>query len=1031
MSERILKALMQLFAIVADVDDLSNKSRAIVELFLKQQLSLEAVPEYLKLYDEFLEAHHKVSQKKEGKKKRTSLNSVKVLKICTQINAELTQKQKIVVLIRILEYLHSEKGLSEQEMEFVTTVSDTFNISKEEFENCRAFIESREENIPDSSKILIVNNKKEQPVQSLAKHIFSETLEGIIAILNVESVNMYVLRYFGATELYINGQLLNIASANILTQGSSIRSSKVKPVYYSDIISRFMSDKSQQKIVFTAKELEFRFKGGKVGLYPLTFEEESNNMIGIMGGSGAGKSTLLNVLNGNAAPSAGALLINGYDVYKERDKIEGLIGYVPQDDLLIEELTVFQNLFYNTKLCFDGFDDEQITKMVMKILNSLGLEETRDLKVGNVMMKTISGGQRKRLNIGLELIREPSVMFVDEPTSGLSSRDSENIMDLLKELSLKGKLVFVVIHQPSSEIFKMFDKLLILDVGGFPIYYGNPVDGVIYFKHRINHVNADESECKLCGNVNPEQIFNIIESKVLDEYGNLTDNRKVSPKEWNEFYREKLENKLVKAERTVVPKIEFQIPNTIKQFKVFITRDVLSKLTNTQYLAINLLEAPLLAFVLAYFVKFYNTDVKTGGSYVFYHSENLIAYMFMSVVVALFLGLTVSAEEIIRDQKIRKRESFLNLSNGSYLASKIVIMFVLSAIQMVTFILVGNSILGIKAMYFDYWLILFSTACFANMLGLNISATFNSAVTIYILIPFLLVPQLLFSGLIVKFEKLNPAVTSQTEVPLIGDIWTSRWAFEALAVNQFKNNKFERQFYPYNRDEKSANWKKNFWKPRIEEKIGIVQDNLGKPEKKEQIASAVMLLKNELTKVLRHLPLDDKKFQFGQYASVVENLTHEKVTTEVLDQVRNFIQGINKFYIRVANGASEKRDDKIGTMNKTPEDKAAFNELKNNYENISLQDLVTNKNDLNFIIEVDNMLIQRQDPVYLDPDGFRAHFFAPRKKLFGRYIETFWANIGVIWFMAITLMITLYFDLFKKTLDGLEKLFTRLFSKRR
>ncbi len=124
-------------------------------------------------------------------------------------------------------------------------------------------------------------------------------------------------------------------------------------------------------------------------------------------------------------------------------------------------------------------------------------------------------------------------------------------------------------------------------------------------------------------------------------------------------------------------------------------------------------------------------------------NENLIAYIFMAVVIALFIGLTVSAEEIIRDQKIRKRESFLNLSSGSYLISKISIMFVLSAIQTLTFILVGNTILGIQGMYADYWLVLFSTACFANMLGLNISASFNSAVTIYISIPFLLIPQLL------------------------------------------------------------------------------------------------------------------------------------------------------------------------------------------------------------------------------------------------------------------------------------------------
>src|SRR5690606_4370396 len=128
---------------------------------------------------------------------------------------------------------------------------------------------------------------------------------------------------------------------------------------------------------------------------------------------------------------------------------------------------------------------------------------------------------------------------------------------------------------------------------------------------------------------------------------------------------------------------------------------------------------------------------------------NLPAYMFMAVIVALFIGLTVSAEEIIRDQKIRKRESFLNLSNGSYLLSKITIMFFLSAIQTLSFILIGNTILEIDGMLLDYWIVLFSTACFANLLGLNISASFNSAVTIYILIPFLLIPQLIFSGVIV------------------------------------------------------------------------------------------------------------------------------------------------------------------------------------------------------------------------------------------------------------------------------------------
>ncbi|MBN4062364.1 ATP-binding cassette domain-containing protein [Bacteroidales bacterium AH-315-I05] len=1018
MSERILKALMQLFAIVAEVDGLTNKSRHIVQIFLKQQLNQELVDEYLTLYDEFLEVHHKISSKKEGKKKRTSLNSVKVLKICTQINAELAQKQKVVVLIRILEYINSDHNISEQEMEFATTVADTFNIPKEEFDNCMVFVTCNEDSIPDNSNVLIADNQESYLSEAKNKHIYSEALEGHLAILDIESVNMFALRYFGSSELYLNGQIISPLQTYILIQGSSIRSSKVKPIYYSDIIARFLSDESTTKIIFSVDAAEYKFPNGAKGLHNLTFSEESGKIIAIMGGSGAGKSTLLNVLNGNNPPSQGAVTINGVDIHREKDKIEGVIGYVSQDDLLIEELTVFQNLFYNAKLCFDSYSDEQLTKMVIDLLNSLGLEETKDLKVGNPLEKTISGGQRKRVNIGLELIREPAVLFADEPTSGLSSRDSENIMDLLKELALKGKVVFVVIHQPSSEIFKVFDKLIILDVGGYPIYYGNPVDGVVYFKTMINHVNANESECVECGNVNPEQIFNIIESKVVDEYGNLTDNRKVLPKEWNEYYKEKLEIKLDgKGDENNIPQSDFSIPNKLNQFKVFLVRDVLSKLTNKQYLSINLIETPLLGFVIAYFIKFYDSDIKNELGYIYHDNDNIPVYMFMSVIIALFIGMTVSAEEIIRDQRIRKRESFLNLSYGSYLTSKTVIMFLVSAIQTICFILVGNLILGIKGMYFDYWLVLFSTACFGNMLGLNISATFNSAVTIYILIPILLIPQMMFSGVFVKFDKLNPTVTSQTVVPFVGDAMALRWAYEALTVNQFKNNEYEKHFYELKKEMSIASFKKNFWIPELKAKIGSIENNLKKPEKKEQVASDLALLKYELEK--QGIKADFFRFEGSG------KLTADAITPDVLKKAKAHMSKVNSYYVHSYNDASDKKDVVVRRMNKDEAAKKAFNELKNNYENLALSDFVTNKQDLKFILEVDGQLIQRTNPIYLDPEGFRAHFYAPRKKLFGNYIDTFWANVGVLWIMSIILMVTLYFDVFKKVLFGLERMFSK------
>jgi ABC-type multidrug transport system, ATPase component len=181
-----------------------------------------------------------------------------------------------------------------------------------------------------------------------------------------------------------------------------------------------------------------------------------------------------------APPSSGSLTINGVDIYKNRDKIKGLMGYVSQDDVLIEDLTVYENLYYNAKLCFSNYSPFRLRLKVLKVLRSLGLYAIRNMRVGSPVNKKISGGQRKRLNIGLELIREPSILFLDEPTSGLSSHDSENIVDLLKELTIKGKLIYVVIHQPSSDIFKMFDQLLILDTGGYLIYNGNPIESLNY-----------------------------------------------------------------------------------------------------------------------------------------------------------------------------------------------------------------------------------------------------------------------------------------------------------------------------------------------------------------------------------------------------------------------------------------------------------------------------------------------------------------------------------------------------------------------
>ena len=1026
MSEQILKALMELFAIIARPESNSQDRRTVVESFLKRQLNLELVKEYLDLFDEFYSRHQTLNL--ERGKKRIGPDSVKLLRISDQINKELKQKQKVIVLVQLFEFVNSDDDeITQQEFEFIETIASTFHIPEDEHELIRNFTLGDFSEIPDSPKILLIDSKKDFNHQR-TKHYYSEFLIGQLRVANVESTNMYFLKYNGINEMYVNGQLLQQNKVYVLYTGSSIRNHHIKPIYYSDIVSKFREDKFKSKIVFEVNNISYQFKNNQTGLRPMSFSEESDRLVGIMGASGAGKSTLLNVLNGSSCPAAGEILVNGINIHSEKNKIEGLIGHVSQDDLLIEELTVFQNLYYNAKLCFSNYSECQLMQTVDKVLINLGLYDIKDIQVGTPLNKKISGGQRKRLNIALELIREPAVLFLDEPTSGLSSRDSENIMDLLKDLTLKGKLVFVVIHQPSSDIFKMFDRLLILDTGGYLIYNGDPIDSIVYFKSKVHHANWSESECHVCGNVNPEQIFNIVESLVVDEYGKQTHTRKISPREWNEFYLEdKRQNKHSVKVPNFLPAISLKIPNKIKQLAVFVTRDLLSKLANTQYLIITFLEAPLLAFILSFIIKYHDASATNELGYTFVGNSNLPVYIFMSVIVAIFMGLTVSAEEIIKDRKILKREAFLNLSRASYLMSKVTVMLSISVIQAFTFVLVGNSIMQIKGMFLQYWIILFSAWAASNIMGLVISDSFKTVVTIYILIPFLVIPQIILSGVIVKYEKLNPNISSPSKIPVYGELMTARWGYEALAVTQFMENKYMRGFYQLNKVMSSAEFKKNYWVKNLLNKLDYVEKNFKDKDYADKNNYNLLVLRNEIKKEI-NLPYISGLISQGKIQYLyADSLYLDKINRQVLNETRSFINNINRVYIRIYNRANDKRDKIIRDFQKTPEDKEKFLKLKSDYHNDKLAEFVENTNEVVRIVEVKGQLYQKIDPIYLDPDHnfIKAHFYAPRKKIVGNYYSTFWVNTGVIWFMSVILFIILYFRILKKFLDFAEQVSDR------
>ena len=1012
MSEKILETLMQLFAIIAKPKSNAKERRGVVEAFLKRLLNQELVNKYLSTYDEkFDEARKKLEKSTE--ERREGAIAIRIRKLCNEINeqGQLDQEQRIVVVIQVLEFCKSGKQeVSQLELGFISTLAEGLNITTQEYTLIEGFVLNSFLKIPPTSNLLIINGIKNFNHKE-AKHAYRDLLKGHIWILYVPSVSKYFVRFVDSGELSMNGQLLQEDKVYPFSQGSSIKGYKIIPIYYWDVTMQFLKeDFKASRVIYEVNNLEFRFKSGTVGIHHMSFKAESGRMVGIMGASGAGKSTLLGVLNGSCDPFDGEVLINGISIHKDKEKIKGLIGYVSQDDLLIEELTIFQNLYFNAKLCFDNLSEEEIVAKVDSVLKNLGLYEIRNIQVGNPLNKKISGGQRKRLNISLELIREPAIMFLDEPTSGLSSRDSENILDLLKELARKGKVLFIVIHQPSSEIFKMFDRLLILDTGGYLIYNGNPVDSIQYFKRKIEQANYNESECYVCGNVNPEQIFNIVETKVFTESGQPTDTRRISPADWSNLYKkDKKEDK--RESGGPLPEINFKTPNRFKQFVVFAKRDILAKVSDTQYLLITLLEAPVLAFFLAFLIRYFDESVK-NPHYTLFNNSNLPIYIFMSVIVAIFMGLTVSAEEIIKDRKILKREAFLNLSWNSYLISKVFVQFGISAIQAFTFVLVGNGITEIKGMMFEYWLVLFTCWAGANMLGLVISDSFKTVVTIYILIPFLVIPQIILSGVLVKFEKLNPDISSPVSIPVYGEFITARWGYEALAVNQFIYNDYERSFYPFEKEMSKASFKKDYWNVEVKGALDNIVNDLEKGVKSNEFKDDLLLVSNEIRKQLTLTP--------GIGFAYADQITPDKITPEIASAAITYVEAIRKLYVNIYNDASNRKE--LLKSNMAGDNLKNFLKLRDTYFNRALEEFVKDKNETTKTIVYKGELVQKLDPIFMDSKNklILAHFYAPEKQIFGMKVDTYTVNVIVLWIMTLFLYLILYFRLLKKGLDFLE-----------
>ena len=954
MTDVILSSFISLFALFGKEEHVDeSRAKEMLVSYLRHHFGIRNIDLYLDLYSDMRMAYEMTDD----------LNSQEtVTSICSTLHGKIRPTEEALLLLRLLEFCASD---ALKDFTMFQTMAEKFHIPREQYNDFLDF----------------VSNK---PTEHIKLHHI-EGFDGTLKTLLDNTTGLLIFTYLGKDTVLLNDVPVLAGAYQVWIQSSVLKNATGKPVYYSSIIDAYSKEKGehrQESVEFCGRDINFRFPNSDNGMHDLSFTLKSGELLAIMGGSGTGKTTLLSLLNGSIKPQQGTITINGHDISEPATK--DLIGFVPQDDLLIEELTVYQNLWFTARLCFEGMSEKDLDYRVMKTLKDLGLDAIKHLKVGSAINKYISGGQRKRLNIALELIREPSVLFLDEPTSGLSSADTEKVINLLKEQTFKGKLIIVNIHQPSSDVYKLFDRLWLLDRGGYPVFDGNPIDAITYFKEAANYADAETSACPTCGNVNPEIVLNIIDEKALSNTGEPSDERKMNPQDWHELYlkkRPQMDAPVVKN----IPASDQKKPNALKQFAIFLQRNIKTKITNVQYLCITLLVAPLLAVICALLTRFAPPE-----GYTVMTNKNLVSYFFMAVIVATFTGMSGSAEEIIRDRTLLKRERFLNLSYASYIWSKIVYMAGVSLIQTLLFILIGNTIMGLHGLFTTWWIILFTTALVASLTGLLLSQCLNSVVAIYISIPILLIPQILLCGLVVSFTDLSPKSTTGN-VPLLGDIIPSRWAYEALAVTSFTDNPYEKNFF----DGDKEKYETQYYNMAF---LYELQSQLETMKSKDSLQAKSG---NKYLDVIHtNLPVITAYCNMQPYQG---DNSYESLRKYMLQAEDILKQRSNKITL--------KQDAKIANFIRQ-NGKESLIELKRDNFNTKLEDCVTGLDQPLMVEVVDKYIVPRKGVIFLTPlsRSGRAPFYSSEKVVGDWHIKTLWFNLFAMLIMGVIVTIMLLTD---------------------
>jgi ABC-type multidrug transport system ATPase subunit/pSer/pThr/pTyr-binding forkhead associated (FHA) protein len=513
--------------------------------------------------------------------------------------------------------------------------------------------------------------------------------------------------------------------------------------------------------------------GGRPGrriLEGVSLVIEPGELVAVMGPSGSGKSTLLSVVNGQAVPAAGRVLVGGLDLHDHFELFRGRIGFVPQDDILHADLTVWQALWYAARLRLPAdTSDAEIATRLRSVIAQLGLDGTEQTRVGDQRKRGVSGGQRKRVNLAMELLTDPPILVLDEPTSGLSSTDALSVIELLRSLADAGKTIIVTIHQPSLDAFRLFDAVAVIarddstsQVGRLAFFGRAWPDSVEFFEPTPADGPAPTNVDGLLRGLGRRPVVDWIRAWEGSAARSIWVDGRASGQAAPAAARRRPRPRPVAA---------------WMQWRTLVARSLAVKAADGWNTAVLLLQAPLVAGLIAAVFARVLRQPATLASWP-RTSLDLATTMFVTALAAIWFGCSSTAREIVNEWPVYRRERMVGLSIPAYLGSKFAVLLAVAAVQTACLLGIVGAACGFQGAWWTLWVLLYAAALVGGVLGLVISATLQTSEAAAGVLPILLLPMIVLGGILVPLEDL-PAATRP-----FAAVMPSRWAFEGLVVTE-------------------------------------------------------------------------------------------------------------------------------------------------------------------------------------------------------------------------------------------------------